>query len=366
MRAPADGDVTVVTPSRGLADRATAKAGSLSSFMPRRPPDTPNSDWDPQGPGSRIVQARKKNESLPTFVSLYNRYFQTTKRPSKNTAVSVDQTYLRISCHERPSPGASVVLSSDDVTGLFKVDEQRTLIKMAAVPSVPSTDGTHDQTAISVVSGDASAAGAVGTGTPAEFFSSLRLDRDALQRLQKESSRQACVHCGKSRKFFCFDCHCLVGLEGGKDVPVLQLPIKVDIVKHWNERNSKSTAVHAKLVAPDQVTIHTFPEVPDLGDTSGTVLLYPCPDAVDIAAVDPASVTRVVFVDSTWSQCSSILAHPTLAKLRRVQIASEHTLFWRPQSKKPSTHLATIEAIYHFFKQLPQEKGDSVTQYDGR
>eukprot|EP00035_Acanthoeca_spectabilis_P032647 m.19707 g.19707 ORF g.19707 m.19707 type:complete len:298 (+) comp5477_c0_seq1:157-1050(+) len=237
---------------------------------------------------------------------------------------------------------------------------------MAAVPSIPSTDGTHDQTAIPVVSSDASAAGAVGTGTPAEFFSSLWLDRDALQRLQKESSRQACVHCGKSRKFFCFDCHCLVGLEGGKDVPVLQLPIKVDIVKHWNERNSKSTAVHAKLVAPDQVTIHTFPEVPDLGDTSGTVLLYPCPDAVDIAAVDPTSVTRVVFVDSTWSQCSSILAHPTLAKLRRVQIASEHTLFWRPQSKKPSTHLATIEAIYHFFKQLPHEKGDSVTQYDGR
>jgi hypothetical protein len=30
-------------------------------------------------------------------------------------------------------------------------------------------------------------------------------------------------------------------------------------------------------------------------------------------------------------------------------------MFWRPQHKKPDTHLATIEAIYHFFRQLAGE-----------
>jgi DTW domain-containing protein YfiP len=104
--------------------------------------------------------------------------------------------------------------------------------------------------------------------------------------------------------------------------------------------------------------------VPDLALDEGTVLLYPCDDAVDIAELDRSTVTRVVFVDSTWSQCSSILSHPALVGLRRVKIASEQTLFWRPQNKKPDTHLATIEAIYHFFRQFPLP--DGVPVYDGR
>jgi hypothetical protein len=132
--------------------------------------------------------------------------------------------------------------------------------------------------------------------------------------------------------------------------------------------------VHAKLLAPDQVTIHTFPDdIPDLdtprvpsinddgsgdggggggggigcgngsggggggsgasgsggggissgsdsGGGGGTVLLYPSDDAIPVDSIDPSSVRRVVFIDSTWSQCSSMLSHPSLAQLTRVSV----------------------------------------------
>lgn len=44
---------------------------------------------------------------------------------------------------------------------------------------------------------------------------------------------------------------------------LFQLPIKVDIIKHANEVDGKSTAVHAAILAPDDVTIYTYPSVPD-------------------------------------------------------------------------------------------------------
>lgn len=42
-----------------------------------------------------------------------------------------------------------------------------------------------------------------------------------------------------------------------------QLPIKIDIIKHPNETDGKSTAVHAKILAPNDVTIYTYPCIPD-------------------------------------------------------------------------------------------------------
>lgn len=42
-----------------------------------------------------------------------------------------------------------------------------------------------------------------------------------------------------------------------------QLPVKIDIIKHPNETDGKSTAVHAKLIAPDDVTIYTYPCIPE-------------------------------------------------------------------------------------------------------
>jgi len=39
--------------------------------------------------------------------------------------------------------------------------------------------------------------------------------------------------------------------------------LKIDIIKHPNETDGKSTAVHAKLLAPDDVTIYKYPCIPE-------------------------------------------------------------------------------------------------------
>lgn len=39
--------------------------------------------------------------------------------------------------------------------------------------------------------------------------------------------------------------------------------MKIDIIKHPNEIDGKSTAVHAKLLAPDDVTIYKYPCIPE-------------------------------------------------------------------------------------------------------
>lgn len=47
---------------------------------------------------------------------------------------------------------------------------------------------------------------------------------------------------------------------------MFQLPIKIDIVKHAREVNGKSTAIHATILAPDDVTIYTYPQFPKISN----------------------------------------------------------------------------------------------------
>lgn len=48
----------------------------------------------------------------------------------------------------------------------------------------------------------------------------------------------------------------------------LQLPIKIDIIKHQNECDGKSTSAHAAVLAPDDVRVFTYPCIPDYPDPS--------------------------------------------------------------------------------------------------
>lgn len=51
-----------------------------------------------------------------------------------------------------------------------------------------------------------------------------------------------------------------------------QLPIKIDIIKHQRELDGKSTAIHAAILAPDDVTIYSYPNIPDYSNgTAETV-----------------------------------------------------------------------------------------------
>lgn len=39
--------------------------------------------------------------------------------------------------------------------------------------------------------------------------------------------------------------------------------MKIDIIKHPNETDGKSTAVHAKILAPNDVTMYTYSCIPE-------------------------------------------------------------------------------------------------------
>lgn len=101
------------------------------------------------------------------------------------------------------------------------------------------------------------------------------------------SGRSPCIKCGKSRKFFCYTCH-LPSAEVAPLLPkvqvrnrihllllikyllclfnYLQLPLKIDIIKHPHEKDGKSTAIHAAILASADVSIHTYPDIPDYDD----------------------------------------------------------------------------------------------------
>lgn len=45
-----------------------------------------------------------------------------------------------------------------------------------------------------------------------------------------------------------------------------QLPIKIDIIKHAREIDGKSTAIHAAILAPEDVQIYTYPDFPEISN----------------------------------------------------------------------------------------------------
>ena len=45
---------------------------------------------------------------------------------------------------------------------------------------------------------------------------------------RKVVGRSQCPLCGRSRKFYCYSCYCLIGLDAS-DVPRIRLPIKIDM-----------------------------------------------------------------------------------------------------------------------------------------
>ncbi|XP_057204313.1 tRNA-uridine aminocarboxypropyltransferase 1 [Triplophysa rosa] len=197
----------------------------------------------------------------------------------------------------------------------------------------------------------------------------------------QRAGRMKCSSCGASRMFYCYSCGALVGLDP-RDVPNVKLPVKVDIIKHPNETDGKSTAMQARLLAPQDVTIYTYPCIPEL-DTSAEniVLLFPGPDAMTVeelwehfsadtcggeprpkrlkvkeqsggAETHICPIHRVIFIDSTWNQTTRIITDERLQALPNVELKSRRTCFWRHQRGSPDTYLATVEAVYYFLKDL--------------
>ncbi|XP_029314863.1 tRNA-uridine aminocarboxypropyltransferase 1 isoform X2 [Cottoperca gobio] len=246
-----------------------------------------------------------------------------------------------------------------------------------------------------------------------EPLQGLKLASHAVLEKAKERGRLKCSKCGGSRMFFCYTCCSLLGVSV-QEIPLIKLPVKIDIIKHPNETDGKSTAIHAKILAPSDVTIYTYPCIPDYKKDT-VVLVFPGPGAVSVhdmmqclhdmtdsrshgssdepcikrlkseevqgaphTADNPGSGTpdeakdlksrvyplqRVVFIDSTWNQTNKISTDERLQDLLRVELKMRKTCFWRHQKGKPDTYLSTIEAIYYFVKDFHEQC--LAQEYDG-
>ncbi|XP_062061865.1 tRNA-uridine aminocarboxypropyltransferase 1 isoform X1 [Lepus europaeus] len=214
--------------------------------------------------------------------------------------------------------------------------------------------------------------------------------QDVLQKAQ-QSGRSKCRKCGGSRMFYCYTCYVPVENVPVEQIPLVKLPLKIDIIKHPNETDGKSTAIHAKLLAPEFVNIYTYPCIPEYEEKDHEVaLVFPGPQSVSIKDIsfhlqkriqdnirvknddpDKPSVKRkkteeledcdlidskckdmtlkkIIFIDSTWNQTNKILTDERLQGLLQVELKTRKTCFWRHQKGKPDTFLSTIEAIYYF------------------
>lgn len=261
----------------------------------------------------------------------------------------------------------------------------------------------------------------------------------------ESAPRAQCPKCLKSRKYYCYNCFiplpCIASL-----LPIVKLPVHVDIIKHPMEVDGKSTSSHAAILAPDDVTIYTYPCIPDY-DSGKVLVVFPSSDSKTLSEIaslpcgktDLAEITqeqtekslndqiqhsktlnsaelsldkkandethsveslqpecdsnshskslkrqlcdvvessenandnleshppkqilskplmnfnRVVFIDSTWNQCHTIINDERLQDLQQVELKSRTSNFWRCQENKPNTFLSTIEAIYYFMRDL--------------
>ena len=95
-----------------------------------------------------------------------------------------------------------------------------------------------------------------------------------------------------------------------------------------------------------------------LADTDApAVLLYPAPDARDLAVDPPEGPVTLVVIDGTWSQARSLLRrNPSLQALPKVAFRPAKPSEYRIRREPSDEHVSTIEAMAHALARL--EDGD--------
>ena len=178
--------------------------------------------------------------------------------------------------------------------------------------------------------------------------------QEVLQKAQ-QSGRSKCLKCGGSRMFYCSTCYIPVENVPIEQIPLVKLPLKIDIIKHPNETDGKSTAIHAKLLAPEFANIYTYSCIPEYEEKDHEVaLVFPGPQSISIKDIsfhlqkriqnnvsskndDPdkssfkrkrteeqefcdlndskckgTTLKKIIFIDSTWNQTNKIFTDERL------------------------------------------------------
>eukprot|EP00996_Jenningsia_fusiforme_P001685 NODE_2553_length_1170_cov_29.066905_g2334_i0.p1 GENE.NODE_2553_length_1170_cov_29.066905_g2334_i0~~NODE_2553_length_1170_cov_29.066905_g2334_i0.p1 ORF type:complete len:290 (+),score=54.63 NODE_2553_length_1170_cov_29.066905_g2334_i0:149-1018(+) len=159
--------------------------------------------------------------------------------------------------------------------------------------------------------------------------------------------RVECPKCGRRRKYYCYDCLCPV--HPTLHPTDIRLPLRLSIIKHFNERNGKSTAIHAAVMCQNAELFEFPSQSPTSLDPKRTLVIYPTDDAALLSEIpNLRDYTDVVVVEATWQQSRSIASSDALRSMKKVRLANHKSVFWRYQSKADD-FLATIEAIYFFY-----------------
>jgi DTW domain-containing protein YfiP len=144
-------------------------------------------------------------------------------------------------------------------------------------------------------------------------------------------------------------------------------------IKHEQELDSKSTAIHAKLLAPCQTELHNFHKQAPASSALATrilnsppgsfVILFPDADAVqlhELPSEELEAIQAVIVIDGTWSQAAAINRTAPFCSLRKIRIDPHlQTVFWRYQAL--GLHcLSTIEAIYYFMREMARIRSSDL------
>jgi DTW domain-containing protein YfiP len=144
---------------------------------------------------------------------------------------------------------------------------------------------------------------------------------------------------------------------------------RVLILQHPRERHVPINTVRlARLSLPDAtlrrgVELDTDPVVADVlagrGGWPPAYVLYPGPDAIDLAVAPPPGPITLIALDGTWWQASKLLKrNPGIAALPKVRLAPAAPSRYRIR-REPHDHcVATIEALAMALRALEGDADD--------
>ena len=116
------------------------------------------------------------------------------------------------------------------------------------------------------------------------------------------AKRAHCPACSHTHTQYC--CKCEIPLN--HQPPTVILPIPMDIYRHAQELQGKTTSIHAKLVAPEQVSIFLGLESQHYDHPERVLLLFPSESSVPLESIDRKSFDRLIVIDGTWSQAKAM------------------------------------------------------------
>ncbi|KAG2432418.1 hypothetical protein HYH02_012989 [Chlamydomonas schloesseri] len=166
-----------------------------------------------------------------------------------------------------------------------------------------------------------------------------------------ENKRSTCGKCGRSRAHYCYDC-----LEPLVPFPHVDLPFRVSIVTHHEEKASKNTGVQVAILASGQVDLHSMSNVPRDVDPARCAVLFPSDDALEVSELEPDSIDRLFIIDSRWKKAGELVRSDVFKSMRAVKLRETRSAFWRFHTKGVTDEgVCTIEALYFFLNSLAKE-----------